>query len=98
MQFVFFLAEKNKGFGFVEFADEKDAKAAVENMNNAELFGRVIRVNIARPQKKGGKAIWADAEEWYEGLEGSESKDATLSSPSSAAAGASLASLKGEER
>lgn len=40
---------KHRGFGFVEFEDKEDAAAAVENMNNAELFGRVLKVGACQP-------------------------------------------------
>jgi hypothetical protein len=37
-----------------------DAAAAIDNMNEAELYGRVLRVNLAQPMKiKGGAAGWA---------------------------------------
>ena len=42
-------AEKHRGFAFVQFEDRADAADAIDNMNNAELFGRVLRVNIAKP-------------------------------------------------
>ncbi|KAL7718658.1 Peptidyl-prolyl cis-trans isomerase E [Entamoeba marina] len=38
----------NKGFGFVLFEEEDDAKQAIENMNHAELFGKILTVTIAR--------------------------------------------------
>ncbi len=41
---------RSKGFGFVEFGTEAEAKAAAEGMNNAELDGRNIKVDIARPK------------------------------------------------
>lgn len=62
---------KHRGFGFVEFEDKDDAAAAIDNMHNAELYGRVLRVNYAQPMKiKGGdkgwasQAVWADADDW----------------------------------
>lgn len=42
---------RSKGFGFVEFATEEAAKAAVEKMNGSDIEGRKLVVNIARPQK-----------------------------------------------
>ena len=46
------------------FEEREDAKAAIENMNNSELYGRVLRVNVAKPQRAkaegSGKAVWAD--------------------------------------
>lgn len=41
-------ADKNRGFGFVEFEVREDAMAAQENMHNGELFGKVLSVNLAR--------------------------------------------------
>jgi RNA recognition motif-containing protein len=42
---------QSKGFGFVEMADEKDAKNAIANLNGKEVSGRSIIVNEARPQE-----------------------------------------------
>ncbi len=39
--------KKSKGFGFVEFANPEDAKKAVEEMNEAEINGRTIKVDFA---------------------------------------------------
>merc|ERR1712139_476552 len=56
--------QKHRGFGFVTFEEREDAKAAIENMNNSELYGRVLRVNVAKPMRAkaegSGKAVWAD--------------------------------------
>lgn len=42
--------EKNesRAYGFVEFEQSEDAAAALENMNLAELNGRVLTVNFAK--------------------------------------------------
>ncbi|KAK0160038.1 hypothetical protein PV328_007483 [Microctonus aethiopoides] len=56
-------SEKHRGFAFIEFELAEDALAAIDNMNDSELFGRTIRVNIAKPQriKEGSsKPVWAD--------------------------------------
>ncbi|KRX93428.1 Peptidyl-prolyl cis-trans isomerase E [Trichinella pseudospiralis] len=61
-----FEVHKHRGFGFVEFELESDALAAVDNMNNSELFGKTIRVNFARapkPNERSQKPVWAD-DEW----------------------------------
>ncbi|KAF4742890.1 hypothetical protein FOZ62_023051 [Perkinsus olseni] len=51
-------------FAFVEFYEEGDAKDAVDNMNESELYGRTLRVNMARQPGASGpdpyKPIWAD--------------------------------------
>ncbi|GAX78054.1 hypothetical protein CEUSTIGMA_g5496.t1 [Chlamydomonas eustigma] len=67
---------KHRGFGFVEYEEKDDAAAAIDNMHNAELFGRVLKVNYAQPMKiKGGdkgwshQAVWADADKYMEEME-----------------------------
>jgi RNA recognition motif-containing protein len=46
------MTGKSKGFGFVEFSSEAEAQAAVEKLNQSELDGRAIFVDIARPSEK----------------------------------------------
>ncbi|MBN2094294.1 MAG: RNA-binding protein [Candidatus Zambryskibacteria bacterium] len=41
----------SKGFGFVTFANESEADAAIEALNGKELEGRALTVNEARPQE-----------------------------------------------
>lgn len=57
----------HRGFAFVEFEDAKDAAAALDNMDRAELFGKVIKVTLSRPYKSEGanKPIWA-ADDWLQ--------------------------------
>lgn len=55
--------EKHRGFAFIEFELPEDAAAAIDNMNDGELFGRTIRVNLAKPLKlKEGhsRAVWSE--------------------------------------
>jgi heterogeneous nuclear ribonucleoprotein A1/A3 len=40
---------RSKGFGFITFQNQNDAKEAL-NMNGKELHGRIVRVNFARKQ------------------------------------------------
>lgn len=42
---------RSKGFGFVEFGSDEEAKKAVEMFNGKDLQGRDMIVNEARPQK-----------------------------------------------
>ena len=42
---------RSKGFAFVEMSTEKEAQEAVKTLNNAEMDGRKIVVNEARPQE-----------------------------------------------
>lgn len=59
--------DPHRGFGYVEFETPADAKEAIENMDQSELFGRVIKVAPSKPQKSsnGGlgskQAIWEQA-------------------------------------
>ena len=39
--------DRSRGFGFVTFESTEDAKTALDAMNDAELDGRTIRVDIA---------------------------------------------------
>lgn len=43
-----------RGFAFVEMPDEAQAKQAIENLNNAEIAGRRVTVNEARPREERG--------------------------------------------
>jgi len=43
---------RSKGFGFVTFENEEDAKKAVEGMNEQELDGRKVTVNEAKPREE----------------------------------------------
>ncbi|CBY40163.1 unnamed protein product [Oikopleura dioica] len=46
-----FETEAHRGFAFVEYKETGDAASAMDNMDDAELFGRTLKVNIARPIK-----------------------------------------------
>jgi len=53
--------QRHRGFGFVEFEQQEDAMAALDNMNNSELFGKVVKCNIARPSvMQKSKTVWDD--------------------------------------
>lgn len=41
-----------RGFGFVTMSTEEEANKAVEALNGAELDGRALTVNIARPREE----------------------------------------------
>lgn len=41
-----------KGFGFVEMANAEDGKKAIENLDGAEINGRNMKVNEARPREE----------------------------------------------
>jgi len=42
---------RSRGFAFVEYTEEAAAQAAIEALNETEMDGRQIRVNIAQPPR-----------------------------------------------
>lgn len=42
---------RSKGFGFVEFEDEKEGQAAQSALNGTDFGGRTITVDAARPKE-----------------------------------------------
>ena len=44
------FTNQSKGFGFVEMARQADAEEAIKKMNGADLKGRKLIVNLARPR------------------------------------------------
>ena len=59
---------RSKGFGFVEFENDDEGKAAEKALNGSDLGGRSITVNEARPREerprrdynndRGGERSW----------------------------------------
>jgi RNA recognition motif-containing protein len=45
---------RSKGFGFVEFADDTQAQAAIAGLNGKDVGGRALTVSPARPKTEGG--------------------------------------------
>ncbi len=46
------ISGRPRGFGFVTFSTPEEAQKAVEGMNGAQLGGRALTVNIARPREE----------------------------------------------
>lgn len=42
---------RSKGFGFVEMDNDAEAKAAIEQLDGAEIDGRQVKVNEAKPRE-----------------------------------------------
>jgi RNA recognition motif-containing protein len=57
-------AEPHRGFAYVEFEDPDDAKEAIDNMDQAELFGRVIKVSAAKPPKSATQGLGSKTAVW----------------------------------
>ena len=49
---------RSKGFGFVEFENEEEGKAAEKALNGSELGGRTISVAEARPKEDRPRNNW----------------------------------------
>jgi len=45
---------RSKGFGFVEIENDEAAQKAIEELNNAEVGGRNIKVNESKPRENRG--------------------------------------------
>lgn len=44
---------RSRGFAFVEMASDQEGQAAIEALNESELQGRSLKVNIAKPRESG---------------------------------------------
>ncbi|KAH8178028.1 RNA recognition motif domain-containing protein [Sarocladium implicatum] len=61
--------EPHRGFAYVEYEDEADAKEAIDNMDQSEFFGKVIKCSQAKAPKSADeglgskKAVW-EQEGW----------------------------------
>ncbi|PIN94543.1 RNA-binding protein [Candidatus Pacearchaeota archaeon CG10_big_fil_rev_8_21_14_0_10_30_48] len=46
------FSKRSKGFGFVTFENDEDAKKAESSLNGKEVDGRELRVNEAKPREE----------------------------------------------
>ena len=56
--------DPHRGFGYVEFELPGDAKEAIDNMDQSELYGRVIKVAAAKPQKESNEGLGSKTAVW----------------------------------
>ncbi|KAM3418677.1 Peptidyl-prolyl cis-trans isomerase E [Cercospora zeina] len=56
--------DPHRGFGYVEFSLAEDAREAIDNMDQSELYGRVIKVNQAKPQKNHEEGLGSRTAIW----------------------------------
>ena len=40
-----------RGFAFVEMSNNEEAEKAIQSINDTEIAGRAVRVNVARPKE-----------------------------------------------
>ncbi|KAG9019635.1 hypothetical protein FRB90_011981 [Tulasnella sp. 427] len=77
---------KHRGFAFITFGTPIDAQDAIDNMDQNELQGKVLKVNLAKPMKgpgvqaMGNRAIW-ESEEWLK-MYGTKSAEPGYGPPS----------------
>src|SRR3954467_2007033 len=45
---------RSRGFGFVEMPNEAEAQAAIAALNDQQMNGRPLTVNVAKPREGGG--------------------------------------------
>ena len=43
-----------RGFGFIEMSSDAEAQAAIEGLNEQDLGGRNLKVNVAKPRENRG--------------------------------------------
>lgn len=46
------MTGKSKGFAFVEMDNDANGQTAIEELNGADLAGRNLKVNLARPREE----------------------------------------------
>lgn len=56
--------DPHRGFGYIEFEVPSDAKEAIDNMDQSELFGRIIKVAAAKPQKENNEGLGSKVAVW----------------------------------
>jgi hypothetical protein len=56
--------EQHRGFGYVEFETAADAIDAIDNMDRSELYGSVIKVAPAKPQKDANEGLGSKTAIW----------------------------------
>lgn len=56
--------EPHRGFAYVEFEDEDDAKEAIDNMNQSEFFGKILKVSPAKIPKSADEGLGSKKAVW----------------------------------
>lgn len=47
---------QSKGFGFIEFSSEDEARAAITGLDGRDFLGQALKVNEAKPRKDAAPA------------------------------------------
>ncbi|KAJ2906945.1 putative RNA recognition domain-containing protein [Zalerion maritima] len=56
--------DPHRGFAYVEFEDADDAKEAIDNMDQSEFFGKIIKVSPAKPPKSADEGLGSKTAVW----------------------------------
>lgn len=54
----------HRGFAYVEYEDNADAKEAIDNMDQSEFFGRILKVSQAKPPKSANEGLGSRTAVW----------------------------------
>lgn len=57
-------SEPHKGFAYVEYEDSADAEEAIDNMDQAEFFGRTLKVSQAKAPKSAQEGLGSKTAVW----------------------------------
>lgn len=56
----------HKGFAHIEYEDPEDAKAAIDNMDDSEIYGRVIHVTPAKAMREAYEGLGSKVPLWQQ--------------------------------
>ncbi|EEU46298.1 uncharacterized protein NECHADRAFT_99935 [Fusarium vanettenii 77-13-4] len=56
--------EAHRGFAYVEYEDAADAKEAIDNMDQSEFFGRILKVSQAKAPKSADEGLGSKTAIW----------------------------------
>lgn len=56
--------EPHKGFAYVEYEDSADAKEAIDNMDQSEFFGKILKVSQAKAPKSADEGLGSKTAIW----------------------------------
>lgn len=69
----------HRGFAYVEYEDPADAKEAIDNMDQAEFFGKILKCSQAKAPKSADEGLGSKTAIW-EQVRSTNTTVATLSS------------------
>lgn len=56
--------DPHRGFAYVEFEDAADAKEAIDNMDQAEFFGKILKCSQAKAPKSADEGLGSKTAVW----------------------------------